>query len=164
MPVSLRSLHQDDLPLLTELELSPRYQAYTTLRDELDETMLLEFIHSEHNLEKQGQFRFVIDTDEGAVGFADLYDYDPEQRQAGVGILMRHTEQRKGYGLAALQLLDREAAHYHIHMLLAEIRPGNEPARRLFEKAGYCHSPEHLATIEGCGVWKRSIPVFPLPL
>lgn len=70
------------------------------------------------------------------VGAIDLYNYDPLNRRAAVGIMVATEHRRKGYGLAMLHAL---ADHYRgtLHCLYADIAVSNTASLALFRKAGY---------------------------
>lgn len=87
------------------------------------------------------QLRFIIeDVAMGlAVGTVDLYDFDPVNRRAWVGILVDGEHTRHGYGTRALRLLARYASErVGIHQLVAVVPEDNLWSYRLFVKCGYC--------------------------
>ncbi len=87
------------------------------------------------------QTRFVIETraDARPVGVIDLFDFDPANARAGVGVLIYGAEnQRNGYAEEALRLLCRYASEVlHLHQLYANIAASNAASRALFEKCGF---------------------------
>lgn len=73
------------------------------------------------------------------IGFVDLFDFDIQQRRAGVGILIGDkTQRRKGYATEAIALLARYAFDVlNLHQLYCHIDKGNDGSLRLFTKLGY---------------------------
>jgi diamine N-acetyltransferase len=73
------------------------------------------------------------------IGYVDLFDFDPQQRRAGVGILIGDKRERnKGYASEALMLLCRYSFEVlNIHQLFCHIDNNNEASLNLFEKAGF---------------------------
>lgn len=78
-----------------------------------------------------------IDTME-TIGAADLYEFDPHNRRAGVGIIIDRRFQRMGYGARALTLLSEYSRDMlGMHQLYATIAVDNEASLRLFQKSEF---------------------------
>lgn len=87
---------------------------------------------------RQLRMMIVEKTSHLPAGTVDLYDYDPLNRRAGIGILIDLCFREKGYALQALECMDAYAfEHLKLHQLYAFIPEANLPSRALFEKAGY---------------------------
>lgn len=73
------------------------------------------------------------------IGFIDLFDFDPQQRRAGVGILIGDkTKREKGYATEAMQLLMRYSFDtLNLHQLYCHIENSNEASLRLFQRTGF---------------------------
>lgn len=72
------------------------------------------------------------------VGCVDLYNYDPVNKRAAVGIMVASDYRRQGYGLAMLHGLASMAEDtFNIHLLYADIASPNTASLALFRKAGY---------------------------
>ena len=79
-------------------------------------------------------------------GCIDLYNYDPLNRRAAVGIMVATEYRRQGLALAMLKALEKLAtSNYQIHTLFADIAAPNTASIALFQKAGY----------EECGYFKE---------
>ena len=133
----LRLLRDDDLEFLLKTETDPQNQEFTTLEEHPDEEMLKEFLLSDHDLEKYGQLRQVIDSEIGPVGFIDLYDADGKFLIAGVGIYVDRNFRKKGAALSALKLLAAQMKNWGYKSLYADVAVNNPGSHSLFEKAGY---------------------------
>ena len=71
-------------------------------------------------------------------GCVDLYNYDPLNKRAAVGIMVATEYRRQGYALAMLRELERlSATNYQLHTLFADIAESNTASIDLFRKAGY---------------------------
>ncbi len=71
-------------------------------------------------------------------GCIDLYNYDPLNKRAAVGIMVATKYRRQGYALAMLRELERlSATNYQLHTLFADIAESNTASIDLFRKAGY---------------------------
>ncbi len=71
-------------------------------------------------------------------GCVDLYNYDPLNRRAAVGIMVATEHRRQGYALAMLREVAKlSTTNYHLHTLYADIAVTNTASTALFLKAGY---------------------------
>lgn len=87
-----------------------------------------------------GQLRLMIETvGQGvAIGTVDLFDFDPYNNRAFIGMLIDPAEQGKGYGQAAVELLVEYCfSHLHLHQLCVHIPLSNKPCYRLYQKMGF---------------------------
>ncbi|MFH1322124.1 MAG: GNAT family N-acetyltransferase [Bacteroidota bacterium] len=75
----------------------------------------------------------------GEVGCIDLFDFDPNNLRAGVGILIADpSDRKKGYASEALeQLISYCFTTLNIHQLYCNITVDNEASIVLFEKHGF---------------------------
>ena len=85
------------------------------------------------------QMRLVIETLDGsAVGAVDMFEFDPQNLRAGVGIIVAPPYRKQGFALDALQTLERYVRGVlHMHQLWCSIGADNEASLTLFKKAGY---------------------------
>jgi diamine N-acetyltransferase len=69
------------------------------------------------------------------IGSIDIFDFDPANRRAGVGILIDKNFRNKGYASAALELLiDYCFNTLNLHQLFCNITPDNKISISLFKK------------------------------
>ena len=69
----------------------------------------------------------------------DLFDFDPKNRRAGIGIVIASQQSRNlGYGAEALELLcGYSKVTLELHQLYCNILDDNKPSIHLFEKLGF---------------------------
>lgn len=70
------------------------------------------------------------------IGLIDVFDLEPKDRRAALGILIVDGSNRgKGYGAEALSLIVEYCfVHLGIHQLYAGVTADNQPSIQLFEK------------------------------
>ena len=85
------------------------------------------------------QMRLVIESPDGsAVGAVDMFEFDPQNLRAGVGIIVAPPYRKQGFALDALQTLERYVRDVlRMHQLWCSIGADNEASLVLFRKAGY---------------------------
>ena len=85
------------------------------------------------------QMRLVIESLDGtAVGAVDMFEFDPQNLRAGVGIIVAPPYRKQGFALDSLQTLERYVRDVlRMHQLWCSIGADNEASLTLFKKAGY---------------------------
>ena len=85
------------------------------------------------------QMRLVIESLDGsAVGAVDIFEFDPQNLRAGVGIIVAPPYRKQGFALDALQTLERYVRDVlRMHQLWCSVGADNEASLALFRKAGY---------------------------
>ena len=85
------------------------------------------------------QMRLVIESLDGtAVGAVDMFEFDPQNLRAGVGIIVAPPYRKQGFALDALQTLERYVRDVlRMHQLWCSVGADNEASLVLFRKAGY---------------------------
>ena len=86
------------------------------------------------------QMRLVVEckTSSKVVGAVDLFEFDPQNRRAGVGIIITPPHRQQGLALDALAAVeDYVRKVLHLHQLWCSVAADNVASLRLFGKAGY---------------------------
>jgi diamine N-acetyltransferase len=138
--LSLRALEPEDIDLLYDLENDPDLWKYSNRLQPYSRDLLQKYIANAHkDIFEVRQIKFSICTpDGGALGFIDLFEYEPLHHRAGVGLVIRKQDQNKGYAKAALELIAEYAQKYlQLHQLFANIAVENQISIQLFEGQGY---------------------------
>ncbi len=80
-----------------------------------------------------------LSNDPHSIGGIDLFDSDPGNKRAGVGVLIANNAQRgKGYATEALHLLiDYSWNILDLHQLYSNVRVDNYNSLALFKKLGF---------------------------
>ena len=139
--IRLRACEPEDLELLYRWENDPAYWCGDELRTPYSRYVLKQFIlRAGQSVYESRQMRFmaVREADGLTVGVVDLYDFDPHNSRAGVGILIDQPYQGRGLATASLLAVRRYAFdHLRLHQLYAHIAVTNGASLRVFEKAGF---------------------------
>lgn len=104
---------------------------------------LMRFIEEQqYDIYASRQQRLVIEADvDGearAVGAIDLFDFDPQNLRAGVGIVISAECRKLGYAKDALRTLATYVKNVlHMHQLWCSIGADNDASIRLFQGAGF---------------------------
>jgi diamine N-acetyltransferase len=76
--------------------------------------------------------------DNTPLGCVDLFDFDPRNQRAGVGVLIDKYRRKMGYALDALEVLKTYAfGTLFLHQIYAHIDDYNEKSIALFQKSGF---------------------------
>lgn len=139
--IGLRAPEPEDLDLLYMWENDSSLWNVGNAVAPYSRKQLWEYIETyEPDIFKSRQLRFVITerAESKPVGTIDLYDFDPVNRHAFVGILMDTRYRKKGVARRAVTLLSEYCrVHLGMHSLLAVTAVGNEGGLRLFSSCGF---------------------------
>ena len=127
--VFLRALEPEDLEFIYHIENDEDIW-------EVSNTQYLENAHQDIYEAKQLRLAVCEKESHIAVGLIDLFDFDPANQRAGVGIIVQDRENRgKGIGTEALGLLINYAFQkLQVHQLYANIDMDNTASISLFTK------------------------------
>lgn len=100
-------------------------------------------LNTDNDIFASKQLRLMIDwhssgTDIKTVGSIDLFDFDPFNKRAGIGILIDESSRRQGFAFEALNLLIEYCFKtLTFHQLYCNIELNNSESISLFTKAGF---------------------------
>lgn len=156
--ITLRALEPEDIDLLFEWENSEDNWAFSqTIAPFSKHTLAIYIRDSDKDIYEVKQLRMMITTQAGkTVGAIDLFDFDPLNMRAGVGILIHDPEDRsKGYATSALDLMVRYCFEkLGLHQIFANILTDNEVSMKLFSKAGFVQTGTKKEWIRDGGRWQ----------
>ncbi|MDG3582375.1 MULTISPECIES: GNAT family N-acetyltransferase [Galbibacter] len=139
--IYLRALEPEDLDFLYKLENDETVWEVSETLAPYSKYILKEYLANSHkDIFEVKQLRLAISNyAETLLGFIDLYDFNPKNKRAGVGIIILEEGNRnKGIGREALSLLIAYAfKHLDLHQLFANISEQNKPSIQLFSNLGF---------------------------
>lgn len=140
--IKLRAPEPEDLAILYKWENDPSIWQVSNTLSPFSKYTLRKYIENSHkSIFETGQLRFMIEINENSktIGTIDLFDFDPFNLRAGVGILIADTdERRKGYAAMAIRcLLDYCFSNLKLHQLYCNITEDNKASIELFRKMGF---------------------------
>ncbi|NQX76184.1 GNAT family protein [Gilvibacter sp.] len=143
--VRLRALEPQDLDFLFEVENNTAIWEVSNTLVPYSRFVLKQYLEQAHlDIYSAKQLRLVICTaeDSKALGFVDLFDFDPKNKRVGVGIVVYEPDNRRqGYAREALSLLIPYCFdHLGLHQVFANIGAQNLASIQLFEALGFTKS------------------------
>jgi diamine N-acetyltransferase len=140
----LRALEPEDLDILYRWENDSSLWIESCATEPYSRYILKEYIaYSDKTIYEKKQLRLMVTLNNSsvAVGAIDLFDFDPFHQRAGVGILIDHQYQKKGYADGALKLLiDYSFNFLKVKQLYVNVPSNNDASRALFVKNGFMRS------------------------
>lgn len=140
--IYLRALEPEDLEFIYKIENNESIWEVSNTQTPYSRFLIRQYLENAHqDIYEAKQLRLAIcltDTFE-AVGLIDLFDFDPKNNRAGVGIVIsRESNRNSGIGSEALQLVINYAFNQlQLHQLYANIGLNNEISISLFTKFGF---------------------------
>lgn len=140
--IYLRALEPEDLEFIYRLENNEAIWEVSNTQTPYSRFLIRQYLENSHqDIYEAKQLRLAIckiGTFE-SIGLIDLFDFDPVNQRAGVGIIIQDTiERNKGVGSEALGLLiDYTFNKLQLHQLYANIDSGNVASVSLFTNFGF---------------------------
>ena len=140
--IYLRALEPNDLEFVYAMENDQSIWEVSNTNTPYSRFLVKQYLeNAQQDIYEAKQLRLAICQDEDfpAVGLIDLFDFDPKNNRAGIGIVIQAVENRnKSVGTEAVELLIRYAFHHlNLHQLYANISVENAASIALFTKFGF---------------------------
>lgn len=139
--IYLRALESKDLDFLYQLENNPDIWEVSGTTTPYSKHVLQQYLENAHrDIYDVKQLRLCISTlNDKVIGLIDLFDFDPKNHRAGIGIVIVESKDRnKGVGAEAIFLLCNYAfSVLDLRQLYANVTDDNLASIHLFEKIGF---------------------------
>jgi len=139
--IKLRALEPEDLEFLFQIENNEIFWEVSHTQTPFSKFMIKNYLENAHlDIYETKQLRLIIEEKSNAnkVGMIDLFDFNPQHKRAGIGILIHPDSQQKGFASEALSILIQYAfTHLHLHQLFANILTDNKKSLQLFMKNSF---------------------------
>lgn len=139
--IYLRALEPEDLEFIHTIENDENFWEISSTQTPYSKYSIKQYLeHAHKDIYEVKQLRLVISSyKDEPLGMIDIFDFDFKNNRAGIGILIKETENRKqGYGSEALNLLtDYCFNHLYLHQLYCNIFEDNRASINLFTNHGF---------------------------
>ncbi|MEX1383614.1 GNAT family N-acetyltransferase [Lutibacter sp.] len=138
--INLRALEPTDLDFLFATENNEQFWDISSTQIPFSKFILQQYIENAHqDIYEAKQYRFVICNAENIpVGMIDLFDFNPQHKRVGIGLLVLPEHQNKGYASEALEMvIDYAFSYLDVHQIYANITSNNLNSIALFEKNNF---------------------------
>lgn len=140
--IFLRALEPEDLAFIYHIENDETIWEVSNTQTPYSKFLITQYLENAHqDIYEAKQLRLAICKNENleAIGLIDLFDFDPKNKRAGVGIIIQNeVDRNNGFGNEALGLMINYAFHQlQLHQLYANIGTENLPSLSLFTTFGF---------------------------
>ena len=139
--IYLRALEPEDLDFIHLIENDETIWEISNTITPYSKYVIRQYLENAHkDIFDVKQLRLAISNSKNeAIGLIDLFDFDFKNQRAGVGIIVKESDNRqKGYGSEALELLLRYCKmHLNLHQVYCNISEENEVSLKLFKNQGF---------------------------
>ena len=138
--ISLRSPDLQDLDFLFEIENNTELWKLSNTISPFSRFDLEQYIlQADKDIYAIKQLRFIVElNNENVIGILDIFDFEPQHRRAGVGIIILEKFQNKGFASTVLEILwEYSTKKLNLHQLFCNIESTNHKSLKLFENNGY---------------------------
>lgn len=159
--VTLRALEPEDLTFLFSIENNTTFWEVSHTQTPFSKFLLKQYIENAHlDIYEAKQLRLIIEEIETKeqVGIIDLFDFNPQHKRAGVGIVIDKKFQKLGYASEAMKLLiSYSFSKLNLHQLHATITPDNSKSISLFEGHNFKMTGEKVDWVFSNGTYKNEL-------
>ena len=135
---NLRALEPEDLEFLYTIENNESFWEISHTQTPFSKYLLKQYLENTHlDIFEAKQLRLLIEekSTKRQIGLIDLFDFNPQHKRAGIGILIHPDFQNSGFAFEALSILIDYAFKYlNLHQLYANITANNSKSISLFTK------------------------------
>ncbi len=140
--IYLRALEPEDLAFIYDIENDINIWEVSNTQTPYSLFLIKQYLENAHqDIYEAKQLRLVIcrNKDFHAIGLIDLFDFDPRNNRAGIGIIIKdETARNQGIGSQALEILiDYCFQKLNLNQLFANINAQNSSSIALFTKFGF---------------------------
>jgi diamine N-acetyltransferase len=137
--IYLRALEPEDLEFVFTIENNEQIWEVSNTQTPYSRFLIKQYLeNAQQDIYEAKQLRLAIcqNSNLKPIGLVDLFDFDPKNNKAGVGIVINQNEHRnQGIGQEAITLLINYAfTHLNLHQLYANINSNNVASLKLFSK------------------------------
>ncbi|PQB06380.1 GNAT family N-acetyltransferase [Polaribacter filamentus] len=139
--INLRALEPEDLEFLYQIENNESFWEVSHTQTPFSKYVLKQYLENAHlDIYESKQLRLLIEekSTKKQLGMIDLFDFNPQHKRAGVGILIHPDFQKNGFASEALSLLiSYSFSHLQLNQLFANITLDNDKSLALFKKQNF---------------------------
>jgi diamine N-acetyltransferase len=136
--INLRALEPEDLEFLYTIENNESFWEISHTQTPFSNYILRKYLENAHlDIFEAKQLRLLIEekSTRKRIGMIDLFDFNPQHKRAGIGILIHPHFQQNGFASEALSVFINYAfTHLGLHQLYANITTDNSKSISLFTK------------------------------
>lgn len=137
--IKLRALEPEDLNFLFNTENNTKFWEVSSTQVPFSKYTLTQYITNSHqDIYEAKQLRLIVEHKNKPIGIIDLFDFNPQHKRAGIGILILQEFQNKGFASIALKLFIKYSFDIlDLHQLYANITNDNKKSILLFKKNNF---------------------------
>jgi len=139
--IILRALEPEDLNFLYQIENNESFWEVSHTQTPFSKYILKRYLENAHlDIYESKQLRLLIEekSTRKQIGMIDLFDYNPQHKRAGIGILIHPDFEKKGFASEALSIIiNYSFSHLQMHQLYANITSDNIKSLALFHKYNF---------------------------
>jgi diamine N-acetyltransferase len=141
--IYLRALEPEDLEFIYTIENDETIWEVSSTQTPYSKFLIRQYLeNAQQDIYEAKQLRLAIcdlANDNKTIGLIDLFDFDPKNNRAGIGIVIQEKQNRNnGFGKEALDLLIQFSfSKLNLHQLYANIGSENDSSKKLFTTFGF---------------------------
>jgi diamine N-acetyltransferase len=161
--IRLRQVEPSDIDFIYNMENEPSAWRISNTFVPFSRFQIEQYVlSSEHDIYAEKQLRLIIELFNGShaqpIGAIDLFEFDPHDLRAGLGILIISDERQKGYAGETIEIVKKYCFEVlNLHQIHCTISADNTPSIHLFLKHGFVQNGTMREWRFRDGKWKDEI-------
>ncbi len=136
--ILLRAMEPEDIDTLYNWENDTSIWHISNTVAPFSRYVVEQYVFSVQDIYTAKQLRLMIEFDKKPIGCIDIFDFDTNNKKAGIGILIADTMRNKSYASDALEILIKYCFNtLQLHQLYCSILTDNKASLKLFAKHGF---------------------------
>ncbi len=137
--IYLRTININDVDIIYNWENNPENWKVSAIQQPFSKAQITEFVLSEQDIFVHEQQRFIVCTNDNTIiGNVDLFEFEPEHKRLGIGILIDKPYRNKGFAKQAILLMEAYCKEIlNIKNIFCNILEDNPTSIKLFEGLHY---------------------------
>lgn len=139
--IFLRQPEPEDLDFLYKIENHTEFWHVSETKAPLSKWHIRQHIeNSKYDIFTNKELRLIIEDKKSKekVGIVDIFEFDPHNSRAGIGIIIDKANQKKGYASQTIKLITDYAFNFlFLNQLFCNIDKNNEDSVNLFLNSGF---------------------------
>jgi len=134
----LRAIEPEDIEVIYQWENNLKIWHLSNIITPFSRFAIEQYIFNSEDIFTSKQLRLIIEANNEVVGCIDLFDFDPKNKRAGIGIFINEIFRNNGYAKDALNTLINYCFELlDLHQLYCTILSDNTDSIKLFTSRGF---------------------------
>jgi len=136
--ISLRAIEPEDINLIYQWENDLKIWHLSNTITPFSKFAIEQYVFNSEDIFTSKQLRLIIEANSMIVGCIDLFEFDPKNHRAGIGIFINENYRKNGYAKDAIKTLVKYCFEIlDLHQIYCSVLSDNNESLKLFTSQGF---------------------------